>query len=117
MLKKSTDFFSLTRSKCWRYQRDAGRVIDSLPRPAVCWSDLDKCSMNLGKFLKSSGLPLRSGASGYSQSRSTPSMSYLFKKAISDLMNFSWFSSDRAKSEKTVAVGPGSLNVQPPMAM
>lgn len=62
-------------------------------------------------------LPDLSGASGYSQSRSTPSKLYVDIKLSNDLIKALCASGDAAMSEKVVAVGPGSLNVQPPIAM
>ncbi|KAJ5231283.1 uncharacterized protein N7469_005871, partial [Penicillium citrinum] len=48
---------------------------------------------------------------------STPSKSWTDKKLVKESKNFFCFVSDAARSEKTVAVDPGSLKVQPPNAM
>jgi hypothetical protein len=121
----------LDKSKCWRYQYDAGRVMVSplLAPDSVCL----RRAINLGKLSKSTSLPERSSATGYSllhgqlermgrldetyQSRSMPSKPYVAMNDNSDSMKIFCLGTDAERSEKVVAVGPGSLKAQPPTAM
>ena len=109
-------------------------VID---RPNVL-PDLSRASRrfckNVTKFWKSAGLPDLSSAAGYSlrdirqrwcfakrlstyQSISTPSKPWATMKVINELKNLVWAAEDAARSEKVVAVGPGSFIDQPPKEM
>lgn len=51
------------------------------------------------------------------QSRSTPSKPYVAMNDIKDSMKIFCRGMEADRSENVVAVGPGSLNVHPPMAM
>lgn len=90
-------------------------------------------AINLGKLSKSTSLPERSSATGYSllrgqlehmdrleetyQSKSIPSKPYVDINDNNDSIKIFCLGTDAARSEKVVAVGPGSLKAQPPTAM